>query len=964
MKNLPVGTVTFLFTDIEGNTPLWERDPAAMDAAMQIHNSILRQAIEANGGTVFKTVGDEFQAAFPTAPQALSAALEAQRGLQAANWNELGPLRARMGMHTGEAHLDEHGDEYAVSHTKNRGHRVMEAGHGGQVLLSQESADLCQRTLPPGVILKDLGEHHIRNWKLPERFYQVVTPDLPKDFPQLRTQVEPKHNLPVQLTSFIGRKQAIEQVEGLLDKQRLVTIVGPGGVGKTRLAIQVTDEVAGQYRQGAFFIDLAVVREPDMVIPAIVKSLELHTETLKSLEEVLLDFLRYRHTLLVLDNCEHIIAVCAELTGRLLHQCPDLHLLTTSREILAVEGEAVFQLSPLNTPNGQDTFDLDSLQVNEAVQFFLDRARAVMPSFSLTERNVSSVVAICQQLDGIPLALELAVARLRVLSVEQIALMLAERFRLLTAGPRGALPRQQTLQASIEWSYNLLSQEEQVLFRKLSVFAGGCTLDSVQHVCMSEEVDVFSVLELIDKLVSKSLVLVDAGETPRYRMLETIREYAHHKLVEAAELTAYRDRHLDYYNKLAADFESVARFWDERIAYYKKLDPEISNLRLTLGWAIASEDFSKVEKGITIFENLFDFWHDRDMLVEMAAYRLSCLEILPRGEPCWAAARARACVLSGNPLLSFWGVGKCNLEESLETFKANGSPLLITQAQIALAMYLVVNKEKENYPEASQLAWKSIEMMRNSGNNILLAEALVYSSAILNIVEGEAIAKPLLDEGIALAVETGNIRAYISGSLTLSTLAMKGGDYLLAKQFYQEQLERNKFINCRHGIAEINAELSVVTYFLKDYSSMESVSQEAISFSIDTGMENVKLWAARHQGVALLHQGKFAQAQKVLLENIGLEPEEEIEAIPLTMTYLGGVYLEADQAERAMRLLGFGESRLENRLELLLPLDRTEYSRIMPLARERLADNNLAAIWKEGRGMTLEQAVAYAKEIK
>jgi non-specific serine/threonine protein kinase len=823
------------------------------------------------------------------------------------------------------------------------------------VLGDQRAAALAQYETCRKALKSELGvEPSVETVRLYERIRAGEVPGAVTAKPKL-------HNLPVQLTRFVGREQAIEQVRGLLEKHRLVTIAGPGGIGKTRLAIQVTGMVAGAYQHGAFFVDLAVVREPGMVIPAIVNSLEMYTETPKPLVEVLLDFLQYRHTLLVLDNCEHVIATCAKLVEDILRRCADVRLLATSRETLGVEGEAVYQLSPMVLPEEKKTLELPEIKEAEAVQFFQERAQSLLPGFDITDGNAHSVAAICHQLDGIPLALELAAARLQVLSVEQIRLMLTDRFKLLTRNRRGALPRQQTLQASIEWSHSLLTNEEQILYRRLSVFSGGCSLEGAQWVCEGDGLQADWILDLLDQLVSKSLLMVEKGETYRYRMLETIRQYAHHKLVEAGELTAYRDRHLDYFTKLSADFSSASRFWDELITMHKKLDPEIPNLRLALTWVLVGEDFTRLDKGIQIGNNLFDFWHNRDMGPEILEIRRSILEMLPSGEPRCAVLRARECVMRETPIYSYLGIGINDLEESLETFRAQGDSFMTSQTQLAIG-YCKIFQGQANFPEVRRLVWDSIEIMRRIGNKILLAETLFFAAHILRIAEGETAIKPLLDEGLALADETGNTRALIYLSFVISELAKKDGDYLTAKRIYQEQLDRDIVLNCRHGVAEMKAELGKVSYFLKDYSSMEAFLQEAVTIATEIGMDGLGNWAGRYLGLAFLLQSKFDQARKVLLESIEIKPEENLLAFGLTMIYLGGIYLEVDRLERAFRLLGFGESLLEEKLKVLDYVQQAEYSRIMTLARERLSDPHLAAIWEEGRKMTLEQAVQYAQE--
>ena len=457
-----------------------------MAEALQIHNAALRQAIEANGGAVFKTVGDGFQAAFATAPQALKAAIDGQKALQIAPWNELGPLVVRMGLHTGEAALDPAGDEYAVSHAKNRIGRIHSVARGGQILLSQETADLVVRTLLEGVSLKDLGEHTLKGMLYPEHLYQVNAPGLQADFPPLASESRPSHNLPLELTAFIGREKEIAQVQLLLHQHRLVTLTGSGGVGKTRLSIQVAGEMLTEFPQGIWYVELAPISDPDLVSHSVAAVLGLREEPNRPIIETLCHFLSNRELLLVLDNCEHLLAACAQLADALLRNAPKLRILISSREALGIAGEHPFRVPSLSLPDPKQMPPLEALQRYEAVQLFTERAGAVLPSFQVTAHNARAVAQICQRLDGIPLALELAAARLNMLTAEQLDSRLDHAFRLLTGGSRTALPRQQTLRAAIDWSYKLLSTSEQVLLRRLAVFAGGSTLEAAEAVCAGD----------------------------------------------------------------------------------------------------------------------------------------------------------------------------------------------------------------------------------------------------------------------------------------------------------------------------------------------------------------------------------------------------------------------------------------------------------------------------------------------
>ena len=547
---LPTGTVTFLFTDLEASTRLWETHPEAMPAALARHDSLLRQAVEAHGGTVVKTTGDGLHAAFASALAAAHAAVAAQQALEAEAWGDPGPLRVRAALHTGEAELRD-GDYYGPA--LNRAARLMGAAHGGQILLSAATAALLQQA---DLQLIDLGEHRLRDLAAVEHVFQLNTPGLRSDFPPISSLATYAHNLPVQLTSFVGREREMAEVKRLLSTTRLLTLTGPGGTGKTRLALQAAADLLDRYAGGAWLVELATLSDPSLIGQAVAAALCIQEQPGRSLDEVLIDYLRYKRLLLLLDNCEHLVEACARLADRLLRACPDLTILVSGREALSIAGEVTFQVPSLRVPPVPDPADpppASAMLAYEATRLFVERAQAARPDFRLTDANAPAVAQICYRLDGIPLAIELAAARVKVLPPEQIAARLSDRFRLLTGGSRTALPRQQTLQALIDWSWDLLPEPERRLLRRLSVFAGGWTLEAAEAVASGDAggQESLDVLEGLVQLVAKSLVM--AGDEGRYHLLETIRQYARDRLWAAGEGEALRDRHAGFFLALALE---------------------------------------------------------------------------------------------------------------------------------------------------------------------------------------------------------------------------------------------------------------------------------------------------------------------------------------------------------------------------------------------------------------------------
>ena len=645
--SLPNGTVTFLFTDMEGSTRLWEEHPQAMRPALARHDALLRQAIEDNNGVVFKTIGDAFCTAFATAPDALKAALAAQCALHAEPWPDALSLRVRMALHTGAAELRE-GDYFGQP--LNRVARLLGAGHGGQTLLSDVAHDLTRDTLPASVSLLSLGEHRLRDLGRPESVFQLLHPALPSEFPPLKSLDNPElpNNLPVQVTSFIGREKEIEAVETLLSKTRLLTLTGSGGCGKTRLGLQVAADVLENYPDGVWLIELAPLADPALVPQAVAQALNVSEEPGKPLLPTLVAALKAKRLLLVLDNCEHVLDACSRLVDALLRACPGVGVLASSREGLGIAGETVYRVPSLSLPDPKQTATPASLNLYEAVRLFVDRARAALPGFVVTNANAPALASVCHRLDGIPLAIELAAARVRSLSVEEINNKLDNRFRLLTGGSRTALPRQQALRALIDWSFDLLNAQEKMLLCRLSVFAGGWTLQAAEAVGVGESltgesIEDWEILDLLTSLVDKSLVLAQTQrETTRYGLLETVRQYVRDRLTESGESLVVRTRHANYFLTLAEEVKPKMRGM-EQVQWMGVLEEEHDNLRQALAWyAEDAQDAEAGGKGLRLAAALFELWKTHGHLSE-GRERLHTLLAHPtRQEPTSARAQALA----------------------------------------------------------------------------------------------------------------------------------------------------------------------------------------------------------------------------------------------------------------------------------------------------------------------------------
>jgi len=587
----PTGTVTLLFTDIEGSTRHWEERAAAMTGALRRHDVLLRSAIESHSGYVFNTAGDAFCAAFWRASDALSAAIHAQRAFAAVDWSAIGELRVRMALHTG-AHDERDGDYFGPS--VNRVARLMAAAHGGQVVVSNATAQLLRGSLPERTELLDLGEHRLKDLVEPERVYQLLVPDLPSAFPALRSLESLPNNLPRRLTPLIGRDAVVAEIGVLLLEHPIVTLVGTGGVGKTRVALQVAADVLDESSDGVWLVELAALVHDGEVGPAIAAALGVREREGQPVLDTLLNHLKSKRLLLILDNCEHVIADAATITHAIARECPEVRVLATSREPLRLEGECVYRMPSLESPPDGDPLTPAQALRYGAVALFVARAASADRTFALTEENVAIVAEICRRLDGIALAIELAAARVNVLAPRQLAQKLDERFRVLTGGNRTALPRQQTMHALIEWSYDLLSAREKALFVRLSIFSGGWTLDAACAVCAGDTVESWEVLDLVSSLVDKSLVGVEpCDEGQRYHMLESTHAFALEKLAQSGERSTLVLAHARWAADLADRTGAAATSFQN---WLHEFEPELDNARAAMEGARASGEIELVAR--------------------------------------------------------------------------------------------------------------------------------------------------------------------------------------------------------------------------------------------------------------------------------------------------------------------------------------------------------------------------------
>jgi predicted ATPase/class 3 adenylate cyclase/DNA-binding CsgD family transcriptional regulator len=731
---LPTGTVTLLLADVEGSTRLWETQPQNMAAAVACLDRTLTDLVAAHGGVrpVEQGEGDSFVIAFSRAREAVACALQLQRA-------PLAPIRLRIGVHTGEVQLRDEGNY--IGPTINRAARLRDLAHGGQTVLSGTTEDLVFDALPADAWLVDLGTYEMRGVARPERVAQLCHPDIRNEFPPLRT---PKpvaaERLPAQLTSFVGRATQIDDVRQIVFANRLVTLTGAGGVGKTRLAIEVGGKIAAAFADGAWYVDLAPITDPDLVPVALAAAVGQVDQPGRSTTDLLKRAVADRRMLVLLDNCEHLLDAVATLTSSLLRACPSLTLLATSREPIGVAGEVTWQVPSLSLKD-------------EAVELFVDRARQVRPGFTLADRDIDAVLEICGRLDGVPLAIELAAARVRALSLDEIMDSLHDRFRLLTGGGRTAVRRQQTLRASVDWSHALLTEPEQVLFRRLAVFLGGFDLAAARAVAGGTDVETFQIIDQLTLLVDKSLVVAaDARGRTRYRLLETVRQYALEKLGESGEGDAVRARHRDYYTAMATQLDAPAATGHQRRV--NEIEAEIDNLRAAFAW---SQENSDVELALQIASSLQPLWLTRGRLREGLSWIDAALADLGTVEREVApAVRARA--LADAALFFGWvGVPERinQADEALAIARQLDDPSLLVRALTACLGTSAFNPE-----EAATYFAEAISLARALDDKWRLSQVLGFQ-AYAAMMAGDPLTEPAAEEGRDLADAIGD--QYASG---------------------------------------------------------------------------------------------------------------------------------------------------------------------------------------------------------
>jgi predicted ATPase/class 3 adenylate cyclase len=913
---MPTGTVTFLYTDIEGSTKLAQQFPDVWNTIQARHHAILQNAITTHSGFVFRTIGDEFNAAFTATLEALTAALAAQRALHAEDWGAAGQIRVRMGLHTGPAAPLE--DDYEGYLTLSLTKRLMSTAHGGQILVSEAAEALLRDQLPQDIILRNLGVHRLKDFNRFEHIFQVVAKDLPAEFPPLKSPaVSPTNSLPVQLTSLIGRSSEISDVKQLLSSERLLTLTGPSGSGKTRLALQVATEMIEHFPDGVFFVALAAITDAGLVTSTIAQSLGIPETPGRPILDNLKDYLQNKSLLLLLDNFEQVI-LAAPLVAELLAACTELKILVTSREGLHISVGREYLVPPLALPDLTQLPPPESLSQYAAVELFSQRAQAVKPDFRITSDSALAVAEICYRLDGLPLAIELAAARIKLMRPPAMLVRLERRLEFLTGGARDLPARQQTLRNAIAWSYDLLDENEQKLFQRISVFVGGCTLEAVEEVAGDHPAHV-SILDRLGSLLDKSLLreVEGANGEPRFMILETLREFGLEQLEASGERDKIQHRHANFFLALAEQAEARLESAGQ-VQWMNRMELEHDNLRAALEWCNTAQ--ATAETCMRLAGALGLFWEVRGYFSE-GRERLAALLLtdLAQGR---TAARARLLARAAELAYrqSDYPATTSFAGESQAIYRELGDKQGIASALIKLGNAAT---EVGDYATATGFLEEALKIWRELEDKHGTARALISLGWVALRPGNHPLAKELLVEALALSRELGDTRSIGFELSGLGEVALRQGDTMRATQLVEESLELRRQLGNKWGVGVSLGILGWVAMREGNWNRAIARLSESVEVRREIGDQSGSAWCLERLAEIALARG-----------------------LP----------------EKAVRLFAAGAALRASIHSVIDPVDQPEYeSRIISL-RAELGEERFVATWDEGRVLTLEQAVAYALE--
>lgn len=944
--NLPTGKVTFLLTDVEGSTRLWEAHSVEMSQALARHDDLIRESVGSCGGVIVKTrgEGDSTFTVFRSAGDAVSCALKLQGSLLSEEWPGGLAIRVRMSLHTGIAELREN-DYYGRD--VNRSARLREVAHGGQIIASQAVRDSVRDPVPGGGSFVDLGLHYLRDLARPEHLYQLSRPNLPDKFPAVRRLESRSTNLPLQLTSFVGRHQELQEVGDLLSETRMLTLTGSGGCGKTRLALEVGARVAGDYPDGVFLVELGALNDPALVTQTALGALSIREEGRSDAFEALSNFLLEKNLLLILDNCEHLVAACADLADRLLRVLPDLRVLTTSRQPLNIAGETTYRVPSLPVPDPESSPSVDDLMRFESVRLFVDRAAHVDSTFSLTTENADAVARICSRLDGIPLAIELAAARIRAFSPQAIAERLDDRFTFLTGGSRTALPRQQTLKALVDWSYDQLDDVERTLLRRLSVFAGGFNLESVEGVCLGDELRAGSHIDLVSALVDKSIVVFEEGSGgARYFLRETIRDYSGDRLGESGEAEVTRDSHLEWFLSLAERSEPDVT----TSGWLQAMEDDHDNLRAALQWAIRREF---ADAALRLTGALARLWTTHGHLSEGRRW---LEEALASGTEPAPAVRAKALNAAG---ALAWMQGDHNAaitkyEEALALRRSLADPAGIAAT---LANLGIVSYSQGQYAEARSRYEESLKIWREIGDSQGIARSLDNLGNLAQ-EEGDYVeAQRLYEESLDISRRLQD-KWLIARSLNnLGEVALLRGDLRRARETFDEDLELSKELGDKWVMGRALNNCAEIDRMQGNLGAAKKLFEQSLDLSRELGDKQSS--ASSLGGLAEVAREDGDPEHAIALHRESLRARQELDdkpGIAGSLEGFGSVLADVGRFDTGVRLLAAAEALRESIGSPIPPVAMKEHERVVDKLRAAVDPESFRTFWNQGRKMSEDEA--------
>jgi predicted ATPase/class 3 adenylate cyclase/DNA-binding CsgD family transcriptional regulator len=956
MPNLPTGTITLLFTDIEGSTRLLQQLGGSYASVLAESRHLLRAAFLAYHGHEVDTQGDAFLVAFARATDAVAAAVAAQRAFFTQAWPEGVTVRVRMGLHTGEPSVTTDG---YVGLDVHRAARIMSSGHGGQVLLSQTTRDLVGHALPEGVSLLDVGAHRLKDLQHPSHLFQLLIAGLPADFPPLKTLDTRPNNLPTQPTPFIGRAQEVAAVTALLRREdvRLVTLTGPGGTGKTRLGLQVVAELSEVFLDGVFFVNLAPISDPEFVISVVAQLLDVKEMGGQSLLDLLQAFLREKQLLLLLDNFEQVVSAAVPV-AELLAACPKLKIVVTSRMALHVRAEREFAVPPLALPDLKRLPDLVALSQYEAVALFIQQAQAVKSDFRVTSATAPAIAEICVRLDGLPLAIELAAARVKLLPPHALLARLSQRLAVLTSTARDVPARQQTLRQTIDWSYHLLDAQEQRLFRRLSVFVGGCPLEAVEALYAALGDASEQILDWVASLIDKSLLqqTEQEGEEPRLVMLETIREFGLEALTESGEMQATRAAHAAYYLALAEEAARRHR-GPQAAAWLERLDREHDNLRAVLGWFLERGGAgSSPEMALRLGEALAEFWGVRGLYSEG---RTLLEQVLASCEGGATSVRARvlSAVADFAAMQSDFDRAEALYQESLVLYRELGDTRGSAFSLSGLSGGAM--RKGNNYALGRSLLEESLTLYREVGDKEAIAWSLMGLADIASIQGDYTRGSALFEESLAIFRELGNKRG-IANTLKQSALWLfvAQGDQAIVRARLEESLAMFRELGFKDGMAFYYWTSGWIALGQGDPATAHALVEQSLALWREMGDRWRVIWALAILGRIEAYRGDFAAARALHEESLAEASRfNDLWLIAFCLEGLASVVAARGERAWAAHLWGVAESMRESSGIPISPVERVDYEPAVAAACNHLGEQAFAAAWAKGRSMTLKQVL-------